>query len=146
MAKKTKKFKERFYRKGLHFSCIECGNCCTKADGVVSLTVEEAQGIAEQLALPYPEFLEKYCEVYDNGETLHLRSRENGDCIFLIDERCSVYLSRPQQCRTFPFWPENLKSEYRWQLVAAECPGIGQGRLYTPEEIESIKNSMRRNR
>ena len=139
MSKKTKKFKERFYRKGLHFSCIECGNCCTK-------TVEEAQDIAALFTLPYQDFIKQYCEIYDNGETLHLRSRDNGDCIFLVEERCSVYQHRPKQCRTFPFWPENLKSEYRWNLVAAECPGIGQGRLYTPEEIESIKNSMRRNK
>ena len=139
MSKKTKKFKERFYRKGLHFSCIECGNCCT-------LTVEEAQDIAALFTLPYQDFIKQYCEIYDNGETLHLRSRDNGDCIFLVEERCSVYQHRPKQCRTFPFWPENLKSEYRWNLVAAECPGIGQGRLYTPEEIESIKNSMRRNK
>lgn len=32
--------------------------------------------------------------------------------------------ARPTQCRTFPWWPQNLISDYDWQLAARECEGI----------------------
>lgn len=140
----NKKFKKKFYRNGLFFGCTECGNCCTKSDGIVSLTHAEAENIAAVLQMPKPEFLEKFTESFDDGDTLHLKSRENGDCILLENDRCSVYTARPLQCSTFPFWPENLKSAYRWNIVSEECPGIGQGRKYSAEEIDAIKKSMRR--
>ncbi|KAG7395592.1 hypothetical protein PHYBOEH_003466 [Phytophthora boehmeriae] len=32
--------------------------------------------------------------------------------------------ARPTQCRTFPWWPQNLVSDYDWQVAAADCEGI----------------------
>lgn len=32
--------------------------------------------------------------------------------------------ARPTQCRTFPWWPQHLVSDYDWQLAAADCEGI----------------------
>ena len=62
----------------------------------------------------------------------------NGDCVFFDNEArgCTVYDLRPQQCRTWPFWPLNLQSPEEWDDVADGCPGCNNGRLYTLEEIE----------
>ncbi|KAJ8548602.1 hypothetical protein ON010_g11070 [Phytophthora cinnamomi] len=38
---------------------------------------------------------------------------------------CGVFAAaRPTQCRTFPWWPQHLVSDYDWQLAAADCEGI----------------------
>lgn len=110
----------------------------------MELSEEEAGKIAEFLGLTEIEFLEKFVEVPENENTFHLKSHPNGDCIFLADDRCSIYPARPLQCRTFPFWPENLKSRYRWQITATVCPGINRGRLYGKAEIEDIVELMKR--
>jgi Fe-S-cluster containining protein len=67
-----------------------------------------------------------------------LKEHSNGDCVFLTDEGCRVYPVRPSQCRTFPFWKANLRSERAWDAAKGRCPGMGCGRLYSREEIEQI--------
>ena len=62
----------------------------------------------------------------------------DGDCTFLRDRQCSIYETRPQQCRTWPFWEENLDPQVWQDEVASFCPGVGRGRLYTAEEIEAV--------
>ena len=58
--------------------------------------------------------------------------------MFLKKGRCSVYKARPAQCRTCPFWAENM-TPLKWENdVASYCPGIGKGRLYTSREIDDI--------
>ena len=71
-----------------------------------------------------------------DGATV-LKLRRNGDCIFW-DDGCTIYPERPRQCRTFPFWNENLGNPGEWQKLRAFCHGIGTGRLYPLEEIRSI--------
>lgn len=58
------------------------------------------------------------------GRLALIESKKNYDCIFLKERRCLVYGVRPQQCRTFPFWPEILVSEAEWEATARECEGI----------------------
>jgi Fe-S-cluster containining protein len=60
------------------------------------------------------------------------------DCPFLNYGQCSIYVARPWQCRTWPFWPENMDDDVWEKEVASWCPGVGKGRLYSPEEIRDI--------
>ncbi|NOX37052.1 MAG: YkgJ family cysteine cluster protein [Calditrichaeota bacterium] len=73
-----------------------------------------------------------------------LRSHPNGACIFFDGQGCQIYPVRPLQCRTYPFWPEHLKSAYRWKMVARQCPGVNRGRLYSAEEIVQMANQMKK--
>ena len=36
---------------------------------------------------------------------------------------CTVYPVRPLQCRTWPFWPENLSSKQSWDHAASAVMG-----------------------
>lgn len=49
----------------------------------------------------------------------------NGEhfCCFFdpVARRCTIYESRPRQCRTFPFWHQ-FKEEPQTLLI--ECPGV----------------------
>jgi Fe-S-cluster containining protein len=64
------------------------------------------------------------------------------ECVFL-DRRpdgkatCRVYRARPTQCRTWPFWPENLASPEAWDATRRRVPclGMGEGPLHGPVQI-----------
>jgi len=135
--------KKKFYQNGLYFGCTECGNCCSDTSGYVELTEEEAGNIAEFLGLSETDFLEKFIEVTKDAASLHLKSHENGDCIFLVENRCSIYPARPLQCRTFPFWPENsleidccpLPGHQPGEII----PGRGDGEHCGFDEEERLK-------
>ena len=82
--------------------------------------------MANTLGISLDLFKKRFVRQRDNRYALVERKSKNGDydCIFLKDKKCGVYQARPSQCRTFPWWPENLKSEESWQSAAQECEGI----------------------
>ncbi len=43
-----------------------------------------------------------YFEYSKDGKILQLKSKPNGECIFLKDLKCSIYNSRPLICKIFP--------------------------------------------
>jgi Fe-S-cluster containining protein len=59
-----------------------------------------------------------------------------------IKRGCSIYQVRPLQCRTWPFWPEVIKSPATWARAGKGCPGINNGtRHFTPKQIERIRDA-----
>lgn len=115
-----------WYKEGLRFKCTECGKCCTGSTGFVWVRQEEMEAMATSLNMPLEQFKKKYIRQRDNRYALIEKKTPQGDydCIFLKDKKCQVYQARPLQCRTFPWWKENLTSEESWNLAAEECEGI----------------------
>jgi hypothetical protein len=129
--------KQRFYSDGLHFECTGCGACCKLGGGFVYPSLEDVGFAAKHLDLSVKGFTETYMELH-KGEYVF---KNNGDnCIFYGENGCTIYEARPIQCRTYPFWKANLRSKYRWKMTEEECEGVGQGKLFSHEEIEAIKN------
>ncbi len=125
---------EPWYADGLAFSCTRCGACCTGAPGYVWVNDEEIA----QLAKFRGETIEQFCKrfVRQVGGSFSLIEKPGGDCIFWEKGRgCTVYETRPVQCRTWPFWSENVETPAAWEGVKRGCPGAGQGRIYSVEEI-----------
>ena len=131
---------EKWYREGLKFTCTQCGNCCSGEPGYVWATREEIGKIAAFLGRTDgwldPEHLRRV------GLHYSLTEHPNGECIFLKRENgksmCSIYPVRPLQCRTWPFWSENLKSEKTWNALAeSKCPGMNKGQSYDYVQIET---------
>ncbi len=122
-----------FFDAGLRFECTGCGQCCTGAPGTVFMNAPTADRIAAHLKLTRAAFLKAYAYPLRDGHSL--REKPNGDCVFYADNKCAIYSVRPTQCRTYPFWPENLRSEAAWRRTCGECPGIGGGRAHGREEI-----------
>ena len=119
------------------FECQpDCVNCCTISDGFVFLTESEAVRIADFLELSEDEFLTHFTRAFD--DQLVLVDNSDDRCIFLEGNKCSIYEVRPMQCRTYPFWSQNLKTQNRWHIVSQECPGIGKGSIYSVADIEQI--------
>ena len=123
------------YSSGIRFECTGCGECCKARHGYghIYVTLAERQRLAKHLGLKTRAFTLKHCQKTD--DRFHLRDPAS-DCHFLKGSRCTVYQARPQQCRSWPFWPENMTREVWSSEVKRDCPGIGVGKLYSPREIE----------
>lgn len=124
---------------GLRFSCTGCGECCQAADAYVWVTPEEVPKIAACLDLEIDDFGARYLRLVD-GDLALVDHPGRDACVFWEKEGgCRVYEARPEQCRTYPFWPENLRSRKDWRAVGQVCPGVGgagdDARLYTVDEI-----------
>lgn len=126
-----------WYPEGLRFSCTQCGDCCTGRPGYVWVSPSEVEAIATLLEISLEEMAKRYLR--NVGSRVSLIERPNGDCVF-YSSGCTIYPVRPVQCRTFPFWPENLRTAADWGEAASECPGMGKGRLYSPQEIAQIRD------
>lgn len=129
-----------WYHSGLSFECTQCGNCCSgPGTGFVWVSEEEIKNIATAVGMEndLDEFEKKFTRKI--GARVSLKEYSDGDCIFLDPEKrnCSVYNSRPNQCRTWPFWKSNVATPKDWGEIARDCPGCNQGRLYTIEEIRA---------
>jgi len=125
-----------WYKEGLRFKCTECGKCCTGPSGFVWIDEEEMKGMAAILNISLELFKRKYVRQCNNRHALVEKKSPNGDydCIFLKDKKCLVYQARPSQCRTFPWWQENLNTEQSWKLAAENCEGIHDEAPLVPYE------------
>jgi len=129
--------KNKFIEQGIHFECQGEGKCCVSRGnyGYVYLSFGDRKRLATFLKMKTAEFSAKFTEKEDGMIQLKYRDK---DCPFLKNNRCSVYDARPWQCRTWPFWPENMDNNIWKREIVPYCPGIGKGRLYSAEEIENI--------
>ena len=127
---------EPWHADGLRFECTRCGACCTGAPGYVWVDLAEIEALAEFRGESVDAFSRKYVRRVHNR--LSLIEKPGGDCVFLDKAAgCTVYSARPVQCRTWPFWPENIESREAWEGVRAVCPGAGKGNWFSLEEIEA---------
>lgn len=115
---------EPWYKDGLRFNCTQCGKCCTGGPGYVWVEEKEIEAMAAFLKITVEEFILKYTR-QAHGRRALLEDRRSYDCVFLKGRKtCTVYGARPRQCRTFPWWKENLDTPESWKKAAMSCEGI----------------------
>ncbi len=142
---------EQWYADGLQFSCNQCGNCCTGPSGYVWVDRGEQVAMAEHFGLTLKEFRKKYARKLHGRWSLNeVQVGEMYDCVFLDRNSeggagCSIYGLRPVQCRTWPFWPENLRSLRSYVTAGRTCPGMtrglrGEGKSYSLTEIRVLRD------
>jgi Fe-S-cluster containining protein len=99
---------------------------------------DEIEALAAALGLDDAAFRERYTRRLRGGD-VSLIERDNYDCVFYDRKRgCTVYASRPRQCRTWPFWRSLVHSPETWAEEAENCPGLNVGPLHSIEEIAEM--------
>jgi len=132
-----------WYSEGLRFECQpDCGACCIDHEdyAYVYLERDDIERLAEFLKLTRKEFLERHTTLDDGFRVLKM---DQPDCPFLEGTCCSVHPARPTQCRTFPFWEENLTSRAAWKKLCGFCPGIDKGEVHDSEWIVGQRDERR---
>jgi Fe-S-cluster containining protein len=135
--------KNPWYAAGLNFECVQCGRCCAgPTQGYIWVTRKEIELIANHLNETVSRLRQRFLKRIGLRTTI-IEHPTTKDCIFLQKKNgrrtCIIYPVRPSQCRSWPFWPNNLESSDTWDKAAQKCPGINRGKLYSCEEIEQIK-------
>ena len=98
---------------------------------------EDISGAADLLNISARQFKTKFL-VRENG-IWFIDVSEDEPCPFLILNGCKIHAAKPAQCRTYPFWMENLESRNHWKLAAGFCPGINQGDVVP---VGTVKNAL----
>ncbi|MGI6075463.1 MAG: YkgJ family cysteine cluster protein [Pyramidobacter sp.] len=125
---------------GLRFECLGCGRCCRGESGGIFLRPKEEFRIAGLLGLDPTAFRRKY----ETGRWRFpsIKERPDGACVMLSPRnRCEIYPCRPLACRTWPWWPEVLRTPQRWNDAAGHCPGMNSGKLWSGRQILEILNA-----
>ena len=132
-----------WYQNGLSFECTGCGACCTGSPGYIWINEDEIQKLAEHLKLDIDTFAKKYLRKIGHRFSLNERPHTY-DCVFLKDSKCTIYNYRPKQCKTFPWWTQNLKSENDWNEAAKFCEGINRknAKVFSLDEITKELHSL----
>jgi len=139
--------KSPWYVAGLHFECRQCGACCAgPSEGYIWVSRTEIELIANHLKMTASQVRRNFLRRVGLRTTI-IEHPVTKDCIFLQDKSglrtCMIYPVRPNQCRNWPFWPNNLENPNAWNQAAKKCPGINRGKLYSCEEIEQIKKNKK---
>jgi uncharacterized protein len=77
--------------------CTKCANCCIKMQPLLSS--EDIGKLAEHVGLSYSAFYKRYVMEDEEGEGFVFNKMP---CPFLKDKKCTVYASRPEECRSYP--------------------------------------------
>lgn len=127
-------------KKGLiRFECTGCGMCCTGTNdsNYIEVSPDEQEDIRHYLKLSRQWFRRRYLvKIAEEMEGLTIT--ENNHCIFLKNNACSIYPVRPQQCRTYPFWPEIVQSRASWNREKKLCEGIDRGKNLQQNSVRRL--------
>jgi uncharacterized protein len=108
--------------------------------GHVWLESDEATAMAAELDLAPKAFSDRFLVQVDGRISLH--EKNNGACVLLEGScGCTVYESRPQQCRDFPDWQALHHDDDALGRAASYCPGIQ--RLPEPAVLHQAMDSLR---
>lgn len=131
----------------LKFRChkgVSCWNaCCSQAN--VTLTPYDIIRLKQHLGTTTTEVLAKHTVPFelDHGGMpgLKLRTTNDGACLFMTDEGCSVYENRPTACRYYPSGLLSMRAidknvdERSFLLIKEDhCMGHNEDQVQTVQE------------
>lgn len=123
----------------LRFECqADCFRCCVKP-GLVYFDRDDIRNASRFLECEPSEFKKAYL-TREAGAWVH-QVEEGEPCVFLTPRGCGIHEGKPKQCRSYPFWEENLDTKNTWSLAGGFCPGIDRGPMIP---VASIKNFLKR--
>jgi uncharacterized protein len=128
------------YPANIYFACNQCGICCGDTEQKtrhILLLDGEAKIISSQTSLGKTDFS---IQIANEDLFKHeMKKTNDGKCVFLKENKCTIYLLRPLICRFYPF---ELKFDKGKKLhvfdFTLECPGIGQGKEFRKIDFQGL--------
>ena len=103
---------------------------------------QEACDISKAVSKPVESFAKKIRGhepyVFEMKKTV-----ENGQCVFLADNRCLIYEVRPLICRFYPFELRTVEQGRYEFAYTSECQGIGKGQKVERSDYEVLFRDAR---
>ena len=99
--------------------CTVCANCCKTMTPI--FTKDDIARISLHMNMSENEFFEHYLEIEeDTGSTVN----KVLPCVFLIDNKCSIYDVRPIDCAEFPHHNKRPFDDYNDTFIqnVFRCP------------------------
>ena len=134
------------YPKKVRFKCVKCGICCGDTEERtrhILLMEEEAEKIASTTRKPIHDFAVKLANRTPYRYEMKKATSE-GKCIFLEENRCTIYSKRPLICRFYPFGLETRQNKQKAFYFTSECPGIGKGITMGENEFRNLLRQAKR--
>jgi uncharacterized protein len=78
--------------------CTQCGNCCITMRP--SLTNKEISALSKIENLPRKTFIDTFTEE-ENFD--HKKFLKEIPCKYLANKKCTIYIERPNDCKSFPY-------------------------------------------
>jgi uncharacterized protein len=99
--------------------CTACANCCRVA--TVKIADRDVEKLAKRLGVSASRFLMEYTR--EDAEEGRVLNRNQGGCVFLEGNLCSVYDARPHTCLTFPHLTRGSGSllSRLWEMPDRAC-------------------------
>lgn len=88
--------KELYQLYSSKIDCTLCGNCCSLLKPIIQ--DNEIETLASITNKSIQDFERDYLETDEDGD-MHFKIFP---CPFLVDKKCSIYDSRPEDCRSYP--------------------------------------------
>jgi len=117
------------YPRNVCFKCDRCTLCCGGTENKersILLLETEARLISKKTSMKIDDFA-KATRGFEPYKYKIRKRTEDGKCVFLKENLCSIYSLRPLICMFYPFQLENAGHERYMFLYTNECPGIGKG-------------------
>lgn len=137
-------------KKNIKFQCQDnCGKCCVSHGeyGFTYLTEEDMVRLEKHLGVNRDQFAEEglfdYTRHGKGKKKMWYLKNTKQSCTFLVGTKCGIYEARPIQCRTFPFWPENMNAK-AWRELKNFCPGIDKGPVLPRGHVNKMLEEQRR--
>jgi Fe-S-cluster containining protein len=128
------------YPTAMRFRCTKCGICCGNTQEKIRhilLLGTETEQIAAATSQPISEFAVKFEGKAPYSHEIK-KTAENGKCVFLKKNHCTIYSQRPLICRFYPFELKIVMNQKHEFLYTDECPGIGKGKKLGKNYFEKL--------
>jgi Fe-S-cluster containining protein len=127
------------YPTTVRFRCTKCGICCgdtKEKTRHILLLRTEAEQIAKATLQPISEFTVK---IKDKAPySYEMKKTEDGKCVFLENNCCTIYAVRPLICRFYPFELKIAHSGKYTFLYTSECSGINKGPILSKSYFRKL--------
>jgi Fe-S-cluster containining protein len=102
----------------------------------------EANHVSQKTSRNIEDFAEK-AEGFE-PYVYKMKKTEQGKCVFLNGNLCTIYSIRPLICRFYPFEFKNDRKSRPTFAYTEECPGIGRGSKLDRTFFENLLTRLRK--